>query len=57
MLEIEKNIKEFLTKISFPRLSGTLYEEKAFEIIRNKIKNLGLNPTIQNFKFSPFYST
>ncbi|MHA1411076.1 MAG: M28 family metallopeptidase [Promethearchaeota archaeon] len=57
MLEIEKNIKEFLTKISFPRLSGTLHEEKAFEIISNRIKNLGLNPTIQNFKFSPFYST
>ncbi|MGQ4873244.1 MAG: M28 family peptidase [Promethearchaeia archaeon] len=49
---IKSNVKEF----SFPRLSGTSGEQKAFELIKNKIKDLNLTPKIQEFEYSPFYS-
>jgi hypothetical protein len=49
---ISKNLKEF----SFPRLSGTEFEKKSFNIAKKKIEELNLNPTVQEFLFSTFYS-
>ena len=49
---IEKNLKEF----SFPRLSGTEFEKKSFNIMKQKIEDLNLIPLIQEFSFSTFYS-
>ncbi|MFW9882423.1 MAG: hypothetical protein ACFFG0_55885, partial [Candidatus Thorarchaeota archaeon] len=49
---ILKNLKEF----SFPRLSGTEFERKSFNIAKQKIEELDLNPQIQEFSFSIFYS-
>ncbi len=49
---IEKNLKEF----SFPRLSGTEFEKKCFNIMKQKIEDLNLIPLIQEFSFSTFYS-
>jgi len=49
---ILKNLKEF----SFPRLSGTKFEKKSFNIAKQKIENLNLTPKIQEFSFSTFYS-
>ncbi|MFX1590515.1 MAG: M28 family peptidase [Promethearchaeota archaeon] len=49
---IFNNIKEF----SFPRLSGTGFEKKAFNIAKNKIEELNLEPKKQDFSFSIFYS-
>lgn len=49
---IKTNIEDF----SFPRLSGTKYEKQAFSIAKKKIHDLGLEPQIQKFKFSTFYS-
>jgi len=49
---ISKNLKEF----SFPRLSGTEFEGKSFNIAREKIEELNLTPTVQEFSFSTFYS-
>ncbi len=46
------NIKEF----SFPRLSGTAFEKKSFNIVKNKIEELNLVPIEQDFSFSIFYS-
>ncbi|TET60712.1 MAG: M28 family peptidase [Promethearchaeota archaeon] len=49
---IENNLKEF----SFPRLSGTEFEKKSFNIMKQKIEDLNLIPLIQEFSFSTFYS-
>jgi len=51
-----KRIKTNLETFSFPRLSGTKYEKKAFKIAKKKIKDLNLKYNIQKFKFSTFYS-
>ena len=51
----EKRIKQNLEEFSFPRLSGTEYEKKAFNLAKKKIENLNLNPEIQTFNFSTFY--
>lgn len=56
-MEIYNNrIRENLELFSFPRLSGTEHERKAFNLAKQKVEDLGLNPNIQNFKFSTFYS-
>lgn len=52
----EDRIKENLKDFSFPRLSGTIFEEKAFDIAKEKISALNLKFDIQNFEFSTFYS-
>ncbi|MFX1315105.1 MAG: M28 family metallopeptidase [Promethearchaeota archaeon] len=49
---ISKNLKEF----SFPRLSGTEFEKKCFNIAKKKIENLNITPIVQKFSFSTFYS-
>jgi hypothetical protein len=51
-----KNIKKYLESISFPRLSGTQYEQEAADLIIKEIKELNLNPHVQEFSFSSFYS-
>jgi hypothetical protein len=51
-LAIKKNLEEF----SFPRLSGTIHEKRAFDLAYNKILDLGLKPQVQEFEFSTFYS-
>ena len=50
------SIKQKLDLISFPRLSGTKKEQKAANLIIDEIKKLNLDPTIQKFSFSSFYS-
>ncbi|TFG23829.1 MAG: M28 family peptidase [Promethearchaeota archaeon] len=52
----ELNIKKNLELFSFPRLSGTKHEKKAFDLAYNKILELGLKPQKQEFEFSTFYS-
>jgi hypothetical protein len=47
-----QNLKDF----SFPRLSGTIHEKKAFHFAYDKIKEIGLNPLVQKFEFSTFFS-
>ena len=49
---VSKNLKEF----SFPRLSGTKFEKKSFNLAKKKIEELNLNPIVQEFSFSTFYS-
>jgi len=49
-------IRENLELFSFPRLSGTQFEKEAFNLAKQKVEELGLNPKVQNFKFSTFYS-
>ena len=51
-LSIKKNLEEF----SFPRLSGTIHEKKAFHLAYNKILDLNVKPQVQEFEFSTFYS-
>ena len=51
----ETRIRENLEVISFPRLSGTDHEENAFSIVKNKIEQLNLEPSVQNFSFTSFY--
>ena len=48
-------IKQNLDDFSFPRLSGTENEKKAFEIAKKKIENLKLKPSVQKFSFTSFY--
>ena len=48
-------IKTIINEISFPRLSGTMHEKRALNLIKEKISNLGLESTIQEFEFSTFY--
>jgi len=52
----ENNIERNLRDFSFPRLSGTAGEKKAFELLHKKIENLNLTPQIQEFSFSTFYA-
>jgi len=52
----EARIKRNLDIFAFPRLSGTEFELKAFNIVKQEIKNLNLEFEVQNFTFSSFYS-
>ncbi|TFG18444.1 MAG: M20/M25/M40 family metallo-hydrolase [Promethearchaeota archaeon] len=52
----EDNIFDTLKTFSFPRLSGTKLEKKAFNIALYKIKDLGVYPNTQAFQFSTFFS-
>ena len=51
----EKRIRENLELISFPRLSGTQHERRAFNILKEKIEDLNLEPSVQDFSFTSFY--
>ena len=51
----EKRIRENLESVSFPRLSGTEGEKKAFNLLKNKIEELNFEPSVQDFKFTSFY--
>ncbi len=54
---IDKNrIKANLEKFSVPRLSGSESEKDSFNLLKEKIKKLNLEPQTQNFSFSSFYS-
>lgn len=52
----EENILQNLKLFAFPRLSGTNSERKAFNKALKSLKNLGVNPHIQKFHFSTFFS-
>jgi len=52
----ENRIKKNLELFAFPRLSGTPYEKKAFNLAKKKIEEMNLNAEIQTFEFSTFYS-
>jgi hypothetical protein len=52
----EKRILNNLKEFSFPRLSGTDFEKKSFNIAKNKIEKLKLSPIEQKFSFSTFFS-
>jgi len=52
----ETRIKKNLEKIAFPRLSGTEFELKAFNLVKQEIQDLDLEYEVQNFTFSSFYS-
>ncbi len=52
----EKGIRNNLEMISFPRLSGTNHEQRAADLIIDKIKDLNLVPQVQKFTYSSFYS-
>ncbi|MGB5912575.1 MAG: M28 family peptidase [Promethearchaeia archaeon] len=52
----EARIKQNLKKFSFPRLSGTLSEVKAFNELKQEVENLNLDFEVQRFSFSSFYS-
>lgn len=52
----EKRISLNLKEFSFPRLSGTEFEKKSFNIAKRKIEDLNLIPMVQEFSFSTFYS-
>ncbi len=52
----ETRISQNLKDLAFPRLSGTKYEKKCFNIVKQKIEDLNLTPKIQDFSFSTFYS-
>ncbi len=49
---IKKNLKQF----TFPRLSGTDYEIKAYKKLTKEVENLNLKYKVQFFTFSSFYS-
>lgn len=49
---IKKNLEEF----SFPRLTGTEFEIKAFNKVKKEVENLNLEFEVQRFTFSSFYS-
>lgn len=54
---IEANrMKENIASFSFPRLSGTIDEKNAFNLAKKKLESLNLNPSVQEFNFSTFYS-
>ena len=55
MVNVE-GISDTLKAFSFPRLSGTISEKKAFNIALKKINDLGINPNTQEFRFSTFFS-
>jgi hypothetical protein len=52
----EARIRENLNRFTFPRLSGTEFELKAFNKVKQEVKNLNLDFEIHNFTFSSFYS-
>ncbi|TXT62531.1 MAG: Peptidase family M28 [Promethearchaeota archaeon] len=52
----ENRIRNRIKNFSFPRLSGTEFEEKASKLAQEEIKNMGLEPQLQQFQFSTFYS-
>ena len=52
----EKRIITNLEAFSFPRLSGTEGENKAFNLALEKIRDLEIEPEIQKFTFSTFFS-
>jgi hypothetical protein len=52
----DNRILENLKEISFPRLSGTKFERKAYDKVKEKIEKLDLSPKSQEFSFSTFYS-
>jgi len=52
----EERIKKNLDLISFPRLSGTDLEKRAYDIIKDKIQKRDLKTKEQKFIFSSFYS-
>lgn len=51
----ETRINQNLELLSFPRLSGTESEKKAFNIVKKKIEELNLKPSVQSFSFTSFY--
>jgi hypothetical protein len=51
----ETRMRQNLEMLSFPRLSGTDGEKKAFNVVKKKIEDLNLIPSIQSFTFSSFY--
>lgn len=52
----EARIKKNLETFAFPRLSGTIFELKAFDKLMQELENLNLNYEVQGFTFSSFYS-
>ncbi len=52
----ENRIKENLKSFSFPRLSGTDDERKAFNLAFKKLEQLKFKPLSQEFVFSTFYA-
>ena len=52
----EARIKQNLKKFSFPRLSGTPSEVKAFNEVKQEVENLNLDFELQRFTYSSFYS-
>ncbi len=52
----ESNLKKNLMEFSFPRLSGTEHEKKAFDLLKKKLEELKANYETENFSFSSFYS-
>ena len=52
----EKRIRNNLEDFSFPRLSGTKEETESYNIAKKKIESLKLQPSVQDFSFSTFYS-
>jgi len=54
MIDSER-IRKNLEMISFPRLAGTKYEQKASQLIKDEIEKLELSPESQTFIFSTFY--
>ena len=52
----ENRIKNTVESFSFPRLSGTKDEEKALNLMVDKLSKLNLEPKVQKFEFSTFYS-
>ncbi|MFX0075045.1 MAG: M28 family metallopeptidase [Candidatus Hermodarchaeota archaeon] len=51
----ENRIKENLNAFTFPRLSGTEGEKKSLELAIQKVKDLNLKPSIQDFTFSTYF--
>ncbi|MFX0046887.1 MAG: M28 family metallopeptidase [Candidatus Hermodarchaeota archaeon] len=51
----ENRIVENLKTFSFPRLSGTEGEKKAFRLAMQKVEELSLKPSNQDFRFSTFF--
>ena len=52
----ENRILGNLKELSFPRLSGTKFEKRAFNLVKKKIENYGFSPSFQEFSFSIFFS-
>jgi len=52
----EARIKKTLKQFTFPRLSGTEHEIKAYKKLTKEIENLNLKYKVQSFTFSSFYS-